>query len=90
MSNTLNNGDWTPAQTWALPAVLTEGQTFTARKDTARPGQGQYWVNDGLRTIPARCIGLVRYGDPSNVGLVRIIWADTQKARRAMRAQCEY
>lgn len=88
---TLHNGDWAIAQTWGLPAVLTEGQTFTARKDTAQPGQGQYWVNDGLRTIPPRCVGLVRYGDPGNVGRVFIIWADTQKARRALRAAaCEY
>jgi hypothetical protein len=86
MSNNLNNGDWIPAQTLRLPSVLTEGQTFTARKDTAQPGQGNYWVNDGLRTIPARCVGLVRYGDPGNVGRVFIIWADTQKARRALKA----
>ena len=83
---TLNNGDWIPAQTLRLPAVLTEGQTFTARKDKGKPGQGQYWVNDGLRTIPPRCVGIVRYGDPSNVGMVGIYWADTQKARRAMRS----
>ena len=82
---TLHNGDWIPAQTLRLPAVLIEGQTFTARKDTANPGQGNYWVNDGLRTIPPRCVGLVRYGDPSNVGMVGIYWADTQKARRAIR-----
>lgn len=85
MRTTLQNGDWTPAETLRLPAVLTEGQTFTARKDTANPGQGNYWVDDGERTIPPRCVGLVRYGDPANVGRVHIIWADTQKARRAMR-----
>jgi hypothetical protein len=88
MKTTLNNGDWAIAQTWGLPAVLLAGQTFTARKDTGKPGQGQYWVNDGLRTIPAKCVGLVRYGDPHSVGMVRIIWADTQKARRALRTAC--
>ena len=82
---TVNNGDFLPAQTWHLPKVLTEGQTFTARKDIAQAGQGNYWIDDGRRTIPRGCVGIVRYGDPSNVGRVQVIWADTQKAKRALK-----
>jgi hypothetical protein len=76
-----------PAVTRTLPKVLQAGDKFTSRFD--RGYIQTYWVDGEEMTIPAGMVGLVEYGDPANVGVVRVIWADTQAARRAVAKMAE-
>lgn len=82
----INVGENIPATTWGLPQVLMSGGEFTPRVRTNSGPGPDYWVEIDPVKVPVDHVALVTWGNPTRIGSVRVIPADTRKAKKAIKA----